>query len=165
MPRRNLELTVIRLLKKRGLTFATAESCTGGLIASRITDIPGASEVFAGGLVTYTDAIKHRLLGVPTSMLERLGAVSEPVARAMAEGARKKFKTDFGLATTGFAGPNGGTKGKPVGTVYIAVAHTSGTVVVRRLNRFPRKKFKLIAVKQALELLVLRMQSFQKIYP
>ena len=159
MPRRNIEITVIRSLKKHGLTFATAESCTGGLIASCLTDIPGASEVFAGGMVTYTDAIKHRLLGVPASMLQRLGAVSEPVARAMAEGVRKRFKTDFGVATTGFAGPNGGTREKPVGTVFIAIAHRSGTVVVRRLNRYPRKKFKLITVAQALELLLSALQN------
>ena len=144
MSTHKIEVALVRLMAERGLTFATAESCTGGLIASTITDIPGASEVFAGGLVTYTDAIKHKLLGVPSRMLEQLGAVSEPVARAMAEGARKKFKADFGLATTGFAGPNGGAKGKPVGTVYIALAKPSGTTVIRRLNRFPRKKFKLI---------------------
>jgi PncC family amidohydrolase len=141
------------------LKLATAESCTGGLLASTITDVPGASEVFAGGIVSYTDAVKEKVLGVSSGPLRRLGAVSRPVARAMAERARKKFRTDFALATTGFAGPNGGTKEKPVGTVYIALAHRSGTTVVRRLNRFPRKKFKLITVRQALELLLNRLQK------
>jgi len=159
MAKRAVEIVVVGLLARRGLKLATAESCTGGLLASTITDVPGASEVFAGGIVSYTDAVKEKVLGVPSGPFRRLGAVSRPVARAMAERARKKFRTDFALATTGFAGPNGGTKEKPVGTVYIALAHRSGTTVVRRLNRFPRKKFKLITVRQALELLLNRLQK------
>ena len=93
--------------------------------------MPGASDYFRGGLVTYTDDVKHKELGVPTGMLEKFGAVSEPVARAMAEGVRTRFGTDLGVATTGFAGPTGGTDENPVGTAYVALAHAVGTEVTR----------------------------------
>jgi len=103
-------------------TIATAESCTGGLVAARITGISGSSAYFLGGIVSYSNEAKHRLLGVPDLMLERYGAVSVDVALAMARGVRRKIGTDIGIATTGIAGPTGATATKPVGLVYIALA-------------------------------------------
>jgi PncC family amidohydrolase len=114
-----------------GHTLATAESCTGGLIAGAITDVAGASSVFAGGVVTYTNGLKERLLGVPHEILLNYGAVSEPVAQAMAIGAQDRLGADYAVAVTGIAGPGGGTEEKPVGLVYIAVARP-GAVVVHR---------------------------------
>ncbi len=105
-----------------GVTIAVAESCSGGLIAHRITNVPGASDVFRGGAVAYANEVKTQLLGVPTDTLAVHGAVSEPVALAMARGARRVFKGEYSVAVTGIAGPSGGTAEKPVGTVYIAVA-------------------------------------------
>jgi nicotinamide-nucleotide amidase len=126
-----LQDAVVRLMKEKRKTVATAESLTGGLVAHRICLIPGASDFFRGGAVTYTDEVKHRELGVPREMLERFSAVSEPVARAMAEGVRAKFGTDIGVSTTGFAGPTGGTETDPVGTAYVGLAHAGGCVVIR----------------------------------
>ncbi len=126
-----LQDVVVRLMRENRQTLATAESLTGGLVAHRVCLIPGASEFFRGGLVTYTDEVKHHQLGVPSELLERFGAVSEPVARAMAECVRARFGTDLGIATTGFAGPTGGTDENPVGTAYVALAHKAGTEVTR----------------------------------
>src|SRR5262249_21161300 len=126
-----LQDAVVRLMKEKRKTVATAESLTGGLVAHRICLIPGASDFFRGGEVTYTDEVKHRELGVPREMLERFSAVSEPVARAMAEGVRAKFGTDIGVSTTGFAGPTGGTETDPVGTAYVGLAHAGGCDVIR----------------------------------
>ncbi len=124
--------TVVRLLAQRGLTLATAESCTGGMVAQSITDVPGASEVFGFGFVTYANAAKEKLLGVEHRVLEAYGAVSSQTAAQMAFGAMDAAGADVGLATTGLAGPGGGTPQKPVGLVYIAVA-MGDTVYVRRL--------------------------------
>jgi len=112
-------------------TVATAESITGGLVAHRICLVPGASDFFSGGVVTYTDEVKSRELGVPPDILAKYGAVREPVASAMAIGVRAKFGTDLGVATTGFAGPSGGTEENPVGTAYVGLAHAGGCDVVR----------------------------------
>ena len=126
-----LQEVVVRLMHEKRRTVAAAESITGGLVANRICQVPGASDFFHGGIVSYTNDVKHRELGVPRDLLDRFGAVSEPVARAMAEGVRERFGTDLGVATTGFAGPGGGTEENPVGTVYVALAHADGTDVTR----------------------------------
>src|SRR5262249_44709935 len=122
-----LQDVVVRLMHEKQQMLATAESITGGLVAHRICLIPGASDFYRGGVVSYTDEVKHRELGVPKELLERFTAVSEPVARAMAEGVRTKFGTDLGVATTGFAGPRGGTGENPGGTADVALAHKDGT--------------------------------------
>jgi len=147
-------MAVVHLLARRGKKLALAESCTGGFIANGITNVPGASEIFPGGIVAYGNEVKVKFLGVHPDTLKKHGAVSEAVAREMAEGARKKFSADFAIAVTGIAGPGGGTKGKPVGTVFIAVAYDFGTVVERRLNCFGREKFKQVTANQALKLLL-----------
>jgi len=123
-----LESSVGRLLSERAATVALAESCTGGLISKRLTDVAGSSAYFEEGFVTYSNASKERLLGVPKEVLAEHGAVSEPVARAMAEGARKVSGADYGLSVTGVAGPGGGTEEKPVGLVYVGVADGEGAV-------------------------------------
>lgn len=128
-----LESAVGRLLESRGETLALAESCTGGLLAKRITDAPGASAYFLEGVITYSDEAKERLLGVPRELLEEHGAVSEPVARKMAEGVRKLSGADHGLSVTGIAGPEGGSEEKPVGLVWVGLASASGTDA-RRLD-------------------------------
>ncbi|MDQ3910833.1 MAG: competence/damage-inducible protein A [Actinomycetota bacterium] len=126
-----LEGAVGRLLTERGVTLALAESCTGGLLAKRLTDKAGSSAYFLEGLVTYSNESKERLLGVPHGMLMRHGAVSEPVAGAMAEGTREVAGADYGLSITGVAGPDGGTEEKPVGLVFVGLSDTQGTEVER----------------------------------
>ncbi len=152
--RRVIEEVVVSLLQQRGEWVATAESCTGGLVANRITDVSGASKVFARGLVTYADEAKEELLGVPHDLLVAHGAVSEAVARAMAEGCRDRAKADHSLALTGIAGPAGGSAAKPVGTVFTAVASAGQPTEVRKLY-FPasRDRFKLLASQAALDML------------
>jgi nicotinamide-nucleotide amidase len=152
-----IEEAIIRLLTKRRQTLALAESCTGGCIAHRLTNVPGASAVFLGGMVVYSNAAKQKFLGVRAKMLARHGAVSEAVARAMAEGARGKFGADFAVAVTGIAGPTGGTKVKPVGTVFIALASASETDVKRKFNPCGREQFKDLTAQQALEMLWARL--------
>jgi nicotinamide-nucleotide amidase len=152
--RGKIEASVVRLLARKKKTLALAESCTGGFIAHRITNVPGASEIFLGGVVAYSNGVKEKFLGVRPETLRRHGAVSEAVAREMAEGALKKFGADFAIAVTGIAGPSGGTKDKPVGTVFISVAGASGILVERKLNCFKREMFKQVTVRQALELLL-----------
>ena len=154
---KKIEVAIVRLLTERNLTLATAESCTGGFIANQITNVPGASKVFPGGVVAYSNGVKQKFLGVRAGTLERHGAVSEAVAREMAEGARKKFGADFAIAVTGIAGPGGGTKHKPVGTVFIALAAAGETAVEWKLNSFGRKKFKQTTANQALKMLYLRL--------
>ncbi len=126
-----LESAIGKLLTARGETLALAESCTGGLLAKRLTDRAGSSVFFTEGLVTYSNEAKERLLGVPHELLVEHGAVSEPVARAMAEGVRKTAGTDYGLSVTGVAGPDGGSEEKPVGLVFVGVSDGEGTEVER----------------------------------
>lgn len=145
-----LEAVVVRQLAASGRTLAVAESCTGGRLADRITDVPGASEVFLGGVVSYSNDLKQTLLGVRSETLAAHGAVSEEVAREMAIGARERLGADFALATTGIAGPTGGSEAKPVGTVFIALASAAGVQVQQRLNVFDRDTFKHVTTQQAL---------------
>ena len=118
---------VLALCRERGLTLSAAESITGGLIAKCITDVPGASQVFLGAVVSYTNEVKNHVLGVPSSLLEAYGAVSEPVARAMAMGVRVLTGSDLAVAVTGLAGPDGDDRGNPVGTVFIGLATPDAT--------------------------------------
>ena len=120
------EVKFIEHYRLKGLVCAIAESCTGGMIASRVTAVPGASAVFLGGVISYADAVKRDLLGVPQALLESVGAVSAECAKMMALGVRQRFKADVALAVTGIAGPTGGTEIKPVGTVFFGVATAAG---------------------------------------
>jgi PncC family amidohydrolase len=141
------------LLADGRLTIAAAESCTGGNVARRITDIPGSSAYFLGSIVSYSNEAKHKLLGVPEDVLNKPGAVSEPTARAMAEGARRAFEATVAVSTTGIAGPAGGTDRKPVGTVFIAASGPAGTTVEE--HHFPggRADVTAAATEAALRLL------------
>lgn len=146
-----IEFQIVHLLTERAETLALAESCTGGYIAHLLTNVPGASVVFCAGFVTYSNEAKQKFLGVSAETLARHGAVSEPVAREMAEGARRVSGTDYGLAVTGIAGPGGGSEEKPVGTVFIAAAGSQETVVRRQFNPGERLAFKEVTARQALE--------------
>ncbi len=163
-----MEQVVVRLLRQAGRTVATAESCTGGLMANRLTNVAGASEVFGWGFVTYANEAKERLLGVSASDLADHGAVSEPVVRAMAEGALGASGADYALAVTGVAGPGGGTAEKPVGTVWIALAargRVAGepvtTTVLREHFPFEREMFKAMTSQTALDMLRRRLVQEQ----
>ena len=138
------------LLASRGLQLATAESCTGGWLAKIITDVHGSSTWFGWGFVTYANAAKTGMLGVPESLLARHGAVSEPVAQVMAEGARSASGADLSLAVTGIAGPGGGTAEKPVGTVWFAWATAAGTRTERRSFAGDREAIRRQSVAHAL---------------
>ncbi len=137
-------------------TLATAESCTGGLVAHLITEIPGSSAYFRGGLVTYDDAVKTALVDVPETVLEAHGAVSAQVAVAMAEGARRRLGVDVAIAVTGIAGPDGGTETKPVGLTYVAIADADGDDVRRHLWSADRSGNKRASAAAALSLVIER---------
>lgn len=151
---RTLEKVIVDLLTGRRETLAVAESCTGGAIANRITNVPGASAVFLAGYVTYANEAKTSALGVDAALIREHGAVSEPVARAMAEGARAASGADYALSTTGIAGPDGGSPEKPVGTVFVGVAAAHRTTQVEKLF-FPtdRERFKELVTQMGLDLL------------
>jgi nicotinamide-nucleotide amidase len=156
----SLEEAVVKLLTERGQTLAVAESCTGGFLAHRITNVPGASAVFRAGYVTYSNEAKAEMLGVDPRLIQAEGAVSENVARAMAEGARQQARATFALATTGIAGPGGGTEQKPVGTVFVALATEGGATQSRKFY-FPddRPTFKELTTQVALEMLRRSLQA------
>jgi nicotinamide-nucleotide amidase len=124
----SLEMVIGRLLREKKKTLSTAESCTGGNIAHMITSVPGSSDYYKGSVIAYANSVKTELLGIDVKLIEKHGAVSEPVVTALAEGARRLLKADFAVATSGIAGPDGGTEEKPVGTLWTAVASESGTI-------------------------------------
>lgn len=150
------------LLGSSGLTLALAESCTGGMIAARITAVSGSSRYFRLGVVAYHNDAKQRLLGVPEQLLLEHGAVSEPVARAMAEGALRAAGSDIALSVTGIAGPEGGTPEKPVGTVFIAIADGHGCTVQRNLFCGDRETIRQKATEQALFLIEMHVLGAKK---
>ena len=149
----SLEEVVSVLLREKGRTLAAAESCTGGLIAKRLTDIPGASQTFLGGVVSYTNAVKQHVLGVPASLLETYGAVSAPVARAMAMGVRVLTGSDLALSVTGLAGPAGDDRGSPVGTVFTALSTPQGVFVRQLALGGDRERIRTLSAHRALDLL------------
>lgn len=142
---------------ERGLTLATAESCTGGLIGYALTETPGSSRFYVGGLITYSNDMKERELGVDARTLENHGAVSAQTCVAMAEGARNRYGTSIGLAVTGIAGPDGGSEQKPVGLTYVGVADSTGHDVRRHVWAGDRHSNKVESAHAALELLVERL--------
>lgn len=149
-----LEAVAGTLLKEAGATLTVAESCTGGLLGERVTKVPGSSEYFLGGVIVYTNELKSALLGIPASLIQEHGAVSEPVARAMAESVRRSLGSDYGIGITGVAGPGGGSEAKPVGTVHIALAGPDGETEHRKV-RFPgdRDRVRWFSSQLALDLL------------
>jgi len=142
-----------RLLTTRGETLAVAESCTGGLLGARLTAIPGSSRWFRGGFIVYSNDLKCRLAGVPVNVLRRWGAVSAPVAAALAAGVRRRGRADWGVGITGIAGPGGGSPGKPVGLVFIAVNGPAGGRVERRVFRGGRGSIRSQACQTAMAVL------------
>ena len=141
------------LLIERGLTLGVAESCTGGKLGDLITDVPGSSDYFLGGIISYSNEAKVQLLGVERVVLERVGAVSRQVASEMAAGVREKLRADLGIGITGVAGPSGGTARKPVGLVFIAVSSSKGSFITRNLFRGSRDSIKKQSATKALEML------------
>jgi nicotinamide-nucleotide amidase len=146
---------LIARLRRAGFRLATAESCTGGLVAAAITAVPGSSDVLEGGFVTYSNAAKESLLGVPQEFLRAHGAVSEPVARAMAEGAARRLGVNVAVGVTGIAGPDGGTPAKPVGLVHLAAAMPGGLMLHRehRFGEVGRARIRRLSVLEAFELI------------
>ena len=150
---RSLEATVVHALQKAGKKVSTAESCTGGLLANRITDVAGSSEVFTHGFVTYSNLAKSQLIGVSEETLRAHGAVSEEVAREMAAGALRESGADIAVSVTGIAGPGGGSEGKPVGTVCIGLATKEGVETFKEVHPRNRLDFKQQVSQRALDLI------------
>lgn len=146
----NFASVVGKLLRNKSATLATAESCTGGELGHQITEISGASDYYLGGVITYSNQLKEQLLGVSADTLANYGAVSSKTAQEMASGCRKLFKSDFAIATTGIAGPTGGTEEKPLGTVWIAIASKNGVVSQKYVFRTTRAQHQERTVNQAL---------------
>lgn len=142
------------LARLQGRTLATAESCTGGGVGAEITSVAGASRVYVGGIVSYTNAVKARVLGVDRALLERVGAVSAPVAQAMAEGARRALCADVAVSTTGLAGPDGDEYGNPVGTVFIGYSDETRTVAREFHFQGDREQVRAQAIEAALTLIL-----------
>ncbi len=151
---------VIQAATAKGLMLATAESCTGGLVAAALTGVPGSSAVVDRGFVTYSNAAKAEMLGVPAELIESQGAVSEPVARAMAEGALRRSQAQASVAVTGIAGPGGGSPDKPVGLVHFAAAGPTGVVHHEaRFGDIGRERVRQASVDQALRMLAERITA------
>ncbi|MFQ6109004.1 MAG: nicotinamide-nucleotide amidohydrolase family protein, partial [Candidatus Aminicenantales bacterium] len=148
-----LEEVVGYLLRKRKMVLAVAESCTGGLLAHRITNIPGSSDYFLLGVIAYSNEAKTRLLGVSAAIIEKFGAVSHQVALAMARGVRKRAASDLGVGITGIAGPSGGTPKKPVGLVYVALAWNKGWEVSKNIFLGKRDAIKFQSSQKALDMI------------
>ena len=157
---RNLAFLILDDAEQARLKIATAESCTGGLVAALFTDIPGSSTVFERGFVTYSNKAKEEMLGVPGDVLADYGAVSEPVSRMMAEGAMKNSRANIAVGITGVAGPGGGTKMKPVGLVHVACARENRAVVheMLQLGDIGRTAIRMEAVETALKLIQVQMR-------
>jgi nicotinamide-nucleotide amidase len=147
----SLEKAIGNYLRDKGWTLSIAESCTGGLICDRITDISGSSDYFMGGMVTYSNESKAEHLGIPLSIIKRHGAVSQQVARRMAQGVRKAFHTTFGLSTTGVAGPTGATKRSPIGRVFIGICDGKTTWVRKFDLKGSRREIKKKAAEEAFQ--------------
>jgi PncC family amidohydrolase len=154
-----LAATIQDTMLQRGLTLTTAESCTGGLVAYVLTEIAGSSDYFVGGIVSYTNELKEHELGVDAATLQKHGAVSAQTCAAMAEGARRHYGADLGIAVTGIAGPGGGTDAKPVGLTYIGVADSAGHDVRRHVWNDDRHGNKLRSARAALELVLERLDA------
>jgi nicotinamide-nucleotide amidase len=154
-------LAMIGELRKRGMTFATAESCTAGMIAARVGDIAGCSDILLGGIVSYANSVKENVLGVPGEVLRDYGAVSEPCAKYMAEGARRVTGADIAVSVTGIAGPGGGTPEKPVGTVCFGIADADGTeaFTVRFNGKNDRSKIRRLTVARAMMTVIQRLRK------
>lgn len=146
---------LVELLKARGMTCATAESCTGGGVGSAITAVPGSSAVFWGGIISYDNSVKQNVLGVSEEVLKTVGAVSSECAAAMAEGARKLLKTDLAVSLTGIAGPDGGSAEKPVGLVWFGLATSTGVRTEKAIFRGDRAGIRANAVIHALGMLTI----------
>jgi nicotinamide-nucleotide amidase len=153
----DLAAVVLERARRAGLNLGAAESCTGGLVGTRLTEIPGSSDVFIGSVVCYADRVKTEALGVPAELVRAHGAVSEPVARAMAEGARQRLAVDLAVSVTGIAGPAGGTADKPVGTVWFAVASAARTEARRIVFLGSRREIRERAAQTALYLVERRL--------
>lgn len=148
-----LEVVVGNLLRRKHATVAVAESCTGGMLGERFTSVPGSSDYFPGGFITYSNALKMELLGVPPEILQTFGAVSRETAEAMAAGARRRANATYALAVTGVAGPDGGSEAKPVGTVWVAVADAAGTHAFERRFLGDRQRIRAFTCQMALDVL------------
>jgi len=157
-----LEVLVGALLRGRNATLAVAESCTGGLLGARLTSIPGSSRYFSGGFITYSNALKREMLGVPAQTLERFGAVSPETAEAMAAGTRERTGSTYAISITGIAGPDGGSEEKPVGLVYLGIAGPEGTAVAQRRFIGDRERIRVFTTQAALDLLRRRLQGLEK---
>ena len=157
-----LAQSLVSLCIEKNITFGTAESCTGGLISASVTDVPGASAVFFGGVVSYDNSIKKGVLGVKEETLSAHGAVSEETAREMSYGARRVLGVDFAVSVTGIAGPGGGTAEKPVGLVYISVASSDRHTVTKNLFSGSREDVRLQTVAKALTLLTEEIRKGQQ---
>ncbi|OGV67849.1 MAG: hypothetical protein A2498_02365 [Lentisphaerae bacterium RIFOXYC12_FULL_60_16] len=153
MPRETIEARIGRRLVAGHQRLAVAESCTGGMLGARLTAVAGSSAYFCGGVIAYANDVKRDLLGVSAALLARAGAVSEPVARAMVRGACRRLGSDWAVSITGVAGPGGGSPGKPVGTVWIAIGGTRGGIARRFRFRGSRSGIRRSAVDAALRML------------